>query len=65
MMWLGLYQSASIWLCLGPTSPHSSIEPQVQIGGRPIASMSSAVAIITAARVRSGFGREEAVMAYE
>ena len=37
MMWLGLYQSASIWLCFGPTSPHNSTVPQVQIGGRPIA----------------------------
>ena len=63
MMWLGLYQSASIWLCFGPTSPHSSTVPQLQIGGRPIAHMIANVAASTAARMMSGFGREEAVMA--
>jgi len=65
MMWLGLYQSASIWLCFGPTSPHNSIVPQVQIGGRPIISIRAAVAAITAARMMSGFGREEAVIYHE
>ena len=65
MMWLGLYQSASIWLCFGPTSPHSSTVPQVQSGGRPIASMIAKVAAITAARMMSGFGRKEAVISYE
>ena len=39
-MWLRLYQSASIWLVRGLSrSPtHRSIDPQVQIGLRPIAS---------------------------
>ena len=54
-MWLGEYQSAIIWLCFGPTGPQSAISPQVQIGGRPIASM---IAIRTARatkrRMRNG-----------
>ena len=37
-MWLGLYQSDSIWLVfeLFTWPIHSSTVPQVQIGGRPI-----------------------------
>ena len=37
-MWLGLYQSDSIWLVREPftCADPQSIVPQVQIGGRPI-----------------------------
>jgi hypothetical protein len=56
-MWLKLYQSASIWLCFGPTSPHSSIVPQVQIGGRPIAHRIATATPKTAMKVGSGVGR--------
>src|SRR3712207_538347 len=37
-MWLALYQSANIWLCRGPTGPQQATSPQVQMGGRSIAS---------------------------
>ena len=38
--WLGLYQSLSIWLvrALSALGSQSATTPQVQIGGRPIAS---------------------------
>ena len=59
-MWLKLYQSASIWLCLGPTGPHSPIAPQVQIGGLSIARrIAAAIAMIASAATRV---REERVM---
>jgi magnesium transporter len=44
MKWLGEYQSATIWLCCGPTWPHRSTVPQVQIGGRPMAKRIAAAA---------------------
>ena len=62
MMWLGLYQSASIWLCFGPTSPHSSTVPQLQIGGRPMANKITTLIAMTARKMKSGFGRRETVM---
>ena len=45
-MWLALYQSASIWLVSGlvEEETHSVTRPQVQIGGRPIASRIAAAA---------------------
>ena len=57
--WLKLYQSASIWLWRGPTSPHKAIVPQVQIGGRPSAKRMRTATTSTSAsgaaiRVRSG-----------
>jgi hypothetical protein len=48
-MWLGLYQSASIWLCAGPTGPQIAIVPHAQIGGLPMA-----IRIATAAAKMSG-----------
>ena len=59
-MWLRLYQSASIWLCVGPSRPHSSTVPQVQIGGRPIRTKIATETASTNNRVRSGVGRRAA-----
>jgi hypothetical protein len=54
MTWLGLYQSASIWLVFGlsPWFTQSSIVPQVQVSGRPIASRIAAAAA-TARKARA------------
>ena len=57
-MWLGLYQSLSIWLVRGPAAfgSHRAMVPQVQIGGRPIASSTAAAIAAISKATQAGAG---------
>jgi len=57
MTWLGLYQSSRCWLFPESIAPcHKATWPQVQMGGRPIASKIEAVAA-SRARMSSAVAR--------
>ena len=57
-LWLGVYQSSSIWLCSGPTRPHKVTAPLALIGGRPMAARIATATAITPVKASKGWGRE-------